>query len=176
VEKLTAHPLLDGGRALAVAPAALVSIVGGPGLSLAEVNGVMEQLNRHCEDAQVLMGAAIDPAFTDRLAVTVIAARGAATKSAAAPEMDTEFLRPTETVRPASRFVPPPPAFTPEKLEELAGRKAGGRARKGSPKMRQEQLPLEIVSKGRFDKSEPTVRNGQDLDQPTFIRRGLVLN
>jgi cell division protein FtsZ len=42
--------------------------------------------------------------------------------------------------------------------------------------MTQEQLPLEIVSKGRFDKSEPTVRNGEDLDQPTFIRRGMVLN
>jgi cell division protein FtsZ len=42
--------------------------------------------------------------------------------------------------------------------------------------MKQQQLPLEIISKGRFDKSEPTVRNGEDLDVPTYIRRGLVLN
>ena len=178
VEKLIAHPLLDGGCALATAQSVLVSIVGGPGLSLAEVNRVMEQLNRQCEGAQVLMGAAVDAAFADRLSVTVIAARSAAARQAAeaSPELDTEFLRPMEMVRPASRFVPPPPAFTPEKLEELAGRKTGGRGRKNSSRMRQEQLPLEIVSKGRFDKSEPTVRNGEDLDQPTFIRRGMVLN
>jgi hypothetical protein len=33
--------------------------------------------------------------------------------------------------------------------------------------MRQTQLPLEIVSKGRFDRTEPTVHQGEDLDLPT---------
>jgi hypothetical protein len=37
-------------------------------------------------------------------------------------------------------------------------------------------LPLEIVSKGRFEKSEPTIHKGEDLDQPTYIRRGAILN
>ena len=40
----------------------------------------------------------------------------------------------------------------------------------------QGQLPLNIVAKGRFDKSEPTLHRGEDLDVPTFIRRGLALN
>ncbi len=179
VEKLVAHPLLDGGRALGAAQSALVSIVGGPGLSMAEVNRVMEQINRQCEGAQVLMGAAIDEAFKDRLAVTLIVASGETAKhSEPAAELDTQFLHPTEAVRPASRFVPPPPALSAEKMEQLAARRmaGSGRSRKGGPKMKQEQLPLEIVSKGRFDKSEPTVRNGEDLDTPTFIRRGMVLN
>ena len=43
-------------------------------------------------------------------------------------------------------------------------------------KLRQTQLPLEIVSKGRFDKSEPTIHKGEDLDVPTYIRRGVALN
>ena len=38
------------------------------------------------------------------------------------------------------------------------------------------QLPLAIVSKGRFDKSEPTIYKGEDLDIPTYIRRGVALN
>jgi cell division protein FtsZ len=42
--------------------------------------------------------------------------------------------------------------------------------------MRQAQLPLEIISKGRFDKSEPTIHMGEDLDVPTYIRRGISLN
>jgi cell division protein FtsZ len=44
---------------------------------------------------------------------------------------------------------------------------------RGKPK--QETLPLEGVSRGRFDKSEPTLYNGEDLDVPTFIRRGVSL-
>jgi cell division protein FtsZ len=42
--------------------------------------------------------------------------------------------------------------------------------------MMQGQLPLTIVSKGRFDKSEPTIHKGEDLDIPTYIRRGVPLN
>ena len=53
---------------------------------------------------------------------------------------------------------------------------AGGRARKAGPKMRQAQLPLAIISKGRFDKSEPTIHKGEDLDIPTYVRRGVALN
>lgn len=42
---------------------------------------------------------------------------------------------------------------------------------KGVPK--QEDLPLQPVSRGRFSESEPTLYNGEDLDVPTFIRRGV---
>jgi len=77
----------------------------------------------------------------------------------------------------ASRFVPPPPALTPEKTEQLLAQQGGpGRTRKGSSRLRQGQLPLEILSKGRFEKSEPTIHQGQDLDVPTYIRRGVALN
>jgi len=39
--------------------------------------------------------------------------------------------------------------------------------------MRQAQLSLAIISKGRFDKSEPTIHKGEDLDIPTYVRRGV---
>ena len=42
--------------------------------------------------------------------------------------------------------------------------------------MKQGSLPLDIVSKGRFDKTEPTVHKGEDLDLPTYVRRGVALN
>jgi cell division protein FtsZ len=175
VEKLLAHPLLDGGRAMAGARTILVSLVGGPGLSLAEVNRVMEYIGGQCESAQILMGAAIDETFAGRLAVTVIAARREEAKPTAEAELHRQLLNPEETERPASRFVAPPPEMSPEKMAELAGRRPA-RSRKNASRMKQQQLPLEIISKGRFDKSEPTVRNGEDLDVPTYIRRGLVLN
>ena len=75
VDKLLAHPMLDDGQVLTESDALLVSLTGGPDLTMAEVNRVMERLSRHCEHAQAIMGAAIDESFRDRLTVTLIAAR-----------------------------------------------------------------------------------------------------
>jgi hypothetical protein len=38
------------------------------------------------------------------------------------------------------------------------------------------ELQLETVTKGPFEHSEPTLRNGVDLDVPTFVRRGMPMN
>jgi cell division protein FtsZ len=38
---------------------------------------------------------------------------------------------------------------------------------------RQEMLRFEPASRGRFDKSEPTIEGGEDLDVPTFLRRNV---
>ena len=38
------------------------------------------------------------------------------------------------------------------------------------------ELQLETVTKGPFEHSEPTLRNGVDLDVPTFVRRGMTMN
>ena len=190
VEKLLAHPLLSGGRALPEAASVLVSLVGGTGLTMGEVNRVMEQINRHCEGAQMLMGAAIDAALEDRLAATVIVAGreksdGEMTAAAAEAGVTTtssggelrNHLNTQEEIRTTGRFLAPPPSFAPEKMAELSRRNSGGgKSRKGAAKMKQEQLPLDIISKGRFDKTQPTIHKGEDLDHPTFIRRGMVLN
>ena len=185
MDKLLGHPMLDGGQVLGESEAVLVSLMGGADLTMAEVNRVMEQVNRQCEHAQVMMGAAIDEAFNERLAVTLIAARPGGEAEAAgegrAAGKSEEFaaqLLPRSTGRPGSRFVPPAPVLSPEQVQQLlAGQGRGGaRARKSASRMRQGQLPLEIVSKGRFDKSEPTIYKGEDLDVPTYIRRGVPLN
>jgi cell division protein FtsZ len=42
-----------------------------------------------------------------------------------------------------------------------------------APKVKQEDLPLEPITRGRFDKVEPTIVEGEDLDVPTFLRRKL---
>jgi cell division protein FtsZ len=32
-------------------------------------------------------------------------------------------------------------------------------------------MQFEPVTRGRFEKSEPTIEEGQDLDVPTFLRK-----
>src|SRR5882724_10014139 len=46
VEKLMAHPFLECGQVLADADTVLVSLAGGPDMTLPEVNRVMEKINR----------------------------------------------------------------------------------------------------------------------------------
>lgn len=186
IDKLFAHPMLDGGKTLAESDAVLVSLTGGPDLTMSEVHRVMEHINGKCDRAQVLMGAVIDDSFRERLAITLIAVRRGdrfverenaqegATAMRSSEEMDAHLIKQEEPARPQSRFVAPAPSLSPEKVEQLVAKQA--RSRKNASKMRQGTLPLEIISKGRFDKSEPTIHKGEDLDVPTYIRRGVALN
>ncbi|MEP6604479.1 MAG: hypothetical protein ABJB69_11085, partial [Spartobacteria bacterium] len=56
--------------------------------------------------------------------------------------------------------VPPAPVKQPKPVGEKAHAK-------------QEVLQFEPVTRGRFEKSEPTIVEGQDLDVPTFLRKNV---
>jgi cell division GTPase FtsZ len=60
MEKLLADHLLEGGQVLSEAGGVLVCIAGGTDLTMAEVNRVMEQINRQCDQAHIIMGASVD--------------------------------------------------------------------------------------------------------------------
>ena len=157
VEKILAHPLLDEGRALAESDAVLVSLTAGRDLTMAEINRVMDQVKRQCVHAQIIMGAAVDAALKDKLCVTIIAAKQAPAST-------------TVAARPENRATAP----------ALSGHRdvvmPRNRGQRKHTKPVQTQLPLTIVSKGRFDKSEPTIHQGEDLDVPTYLRRGVAMN
>jgi cell division protein FtsZ len=51
--------------------------------------------------------------------------------------------------------------------QEAAGRKAKENV--------QEQMRFEPVNRGRFEKTDPTIVDGEDLDVPTFMRQGVSL-
>jgi cell division protein FtsZ len=181
VEKLVAHPLLDEGRALAESGAVLVSLMGGKELAMSEVNRVMEQIGRHCEHAQIIMGATVDETLKNRLWVTVIATKPGPVPMelppvAAAGNAAEQVTGRGVMGRPGSRCGSGTPGLTSDQRDQVLSRNTGGRARKSGSRMRQTQLSLAIVSKGRFDKSEPTIHKGEDLDIPTYVRRGIALN
>ena len=156
VEKILAHPLLDEGRVLADSDAVLVSLTAGKDLTMAEIHRVIDQVKRQSSHAQIIMGAAVDATLKDKLCVTVIAARQNAAPTSASARTE------THTAGAASGARELVMARIPHK-------------RKGNAKPVQTQLPLTIISHGRFDKSEPTKHNGEDLDVPTFLRRGVPL-
>jgi len=165
VEKILAHPLLDEGRALAESDAVLVSLMAGKDLTMAEVNRVMEQVKRQCGHAQIIMGAAVDADLKNKLCVTLIAARqNVQPASPASARSEGRGMTLTATAHRDGT----------SHRDAMVAR--GSRPRPKNSKPIQTQLPLTIVSKGRFDKSEPTLHHGEDLDVPTFLRRGIALN
>ena len=197
LERLLAHPLLEGGAGLADSSHMLVCLVAGTDLSMRVVHHITEQLRRQAEHANIVLGTCIDESYKDRIAVTVMASRSPGSvgmdfsssepgvvissdaplkseaPSAADPLLREENLE--ETVKVNSRFVAPAPESTPEMVRRLANQNTP-RGRRQQDTWRQGTLNLEIVSKGRFEKSEPTIHRGQDLDIPTFVRRGVTLN
>jgi cell division protein FtsZ len=157
VQALMANPLLDSGETLAKAETVLVSVLGGPEMSVADVQHVVEPISRVAARAQVILGAATDENYRDRLSVTVIAASQALARRGAQPVIGRTPVNRVGSLRPPV----PPRAKEPPKKE--------------TPQPKQESLPLEGATRGRFDKSEPTLYDGQDLDVPTYIRRGVSL-
>jgi cell division protein FtsZ len=151
---------LDGGEALAKADTVLVSLLGGPDLTLADVQQAMEPISRAAARANVIMGAATAEDQAGRLTITVVATAPQLSRRVPVPSGNRNAPGPRALGATAGRAAvvapPPPPPKKP-----------------AAPK--QEDLPLEGVSCGRFEKSEPTLVNGENLDVPTFIRRGVTL-
>jgi cell division protein FtsZ len=194
LDQIFAHPMVASSNFLASARNAAVCIMGGPSLGMSEVNRIIDQLQRQCPSTSLLMGASINEELGQTLLLTVLFSpaelpedscdspgQGA---SCEVPSRDRTGNEPIQLLdnggdkKRSSRFLPPPPALPQEKMEQLLKQqsRSTGRARKVQANFRQTQLPLEILSKGRFDKSEPTIHKGEDLDVPTYIRRGVSLN
>ena len=131
------------------------------------------------------MGAAIDAGMANKLSVVLIAAKNAVEKDQAPVASNPAEPRLVPALSDGNRDpLPSSPRFDTASLSGAPGpslpRDNGGRPgrvrRVGKQSMLQGTLPLAIVSKGRFDKSEPTIHKGEDLDIPTYIRRGVPLN
>jgi cell division protein FtsZ len=101
----------------------------------------------------------------------------------AASQMNEELMQvaPEEEAQPD----PEPVAYEPEAIMEEAPppprvilpRKKPVPFKEPKPfeekKPKQEVLQFEPVTRGRFEKSEPTIVEGQDLDIPTFLRKNV---
>jgi cell division protein FtsZ len=209
------NPLMDRGRMLADATHVLVQVAGGPGMTLAEVEVLMQELGRHVnEDTQILFGTVVDGRLGDRLNVTIISSlaadddfvsqpRNAGTLSSAsvqspdrehyepAPETNGEpepvameplpveesiaFEEPVAAEEVSTdSFAPsePEPVVVPAKKKPIAQPEEKLPPEKSLP-AKQEVLQFEPVTRGRFEKSEPTIVEGEDLDVPTYLRKNI---
>jgi len=209
------NPLMDRGRMLADATHVLVQVAGGPGLTLSEVEILMQELGRHVsEQTQILFGAAVDGRLGDRLSVTIISSLAAEedliSQSAGSGALSSPSVLPpaqeqNQHPAPQIHFEPEPAAFESAPSEESISFEEPVAAAEATPspafmpseplpikpqkktvphkeekappeksaQAKQEVLQFEPVTRGRFEKSEPTIVEGEDLDVPTYLRKNI---
>lgn len=171
LENAFKSPLLDHGRMLDEASSLLVHVSGPPGLSLAEVGVVMQEVARRASDSALLhLGIS---SGTDHAAPVVITLLGKCADDSppavARPQSEAAKAHPPAEPSPQGPLVPEsaPPERPPKPSRPSAPKPAAAK----SKQEKQETLQFEPVARGRFEKIEPTVIEGEDLDVPTFLRR-----
>ncbi len=168
LEQALQNPLMDRGTLLGQAANILVNIVGGHDLTLIEVQSVMEELAQHIgEQTQLLFGAAVDQKLAGKLGVTLISSLGARTNGAVSPNAVHQSGTRSSPTHPRSSVAAPPVPALPLHPTEAT---AAATVRTGPP-----EVTGENAVRGRFDKSEPTMVDGEDLDVPTFMRKNLKM-
>ena len=140
-------PLTEKGEVLANAGSLLVSIVGGPDLTVKQIRQIMNAIEAKApKPCYVTMGTVVDDGWQGKLTVTVVASEA----SVPPPETD------------PARDGAAEDAMGKDPIPSRGRRKSGAAA--------QTKLKLD-TGRGRFKDVEPTMQDGEDLDIPTFIRR-----
>ena len=196
LENALKSPLLDRGRLLDEAASILVHLSGPPSLSFAEVGAVMQEIARQASEGSMLhLGVSTFQEPNVPVIVTIIAKSGARPAAAAAPvaraRQTPEPERPRKpqpapverepdlpsTPEPAPKLEQPaapepaaPRQAAPERAPAPQPSRPAPSAKPASPKIKQDTLQFEPVARGRFEKIEPTIVEGEDLDVPTFLR------
>ena len=197
-------PLMDKGKMLADCNSVVIHIAGGQDVTVQEVTTLMEEFNRHIsDDTRIDFGLTTDAKLGRRLCVTIISSTGASETAAEVAPAPVQRAAPRRVPAPAevSSRAPVPTAAEsseddsgendqpdlPDEPEPVTPVKAAPAPAYGTRKSttekaaaakkeeKAEQMSLEPANRGRFEKSEPTIVDGQDLDVPTFLRKNLKL-
>jgi len=182
IESLKLCPLLHTPEFSRKADRILVNIVGGTDLTLPKVNEIMtavaEQFGR---DSHIVMGAVIDESLQNQVEVCVLgttdlggrgmvprrvtAAQKAKASMTSFPFGDQPGVKSAATATATTTTTPPVPTKT-EQAPALT-----------KAIIDQDEFTFgEAQSRGFFDKTDRNLYEGQDLDVPTYLRKGIKIS
>lgn len=155
VQKVLNSPFLGGIDKIADADVMIASVFAGPGLSIGEMKRTIEAVSAFAgKNTEVISGFSTAPFMGNALQVAVITVHYDETEKA---------KRPVHT-----------PVAESEKKEPAVRRSP--KKKKVAPELEQGMLELTNFSKGIFINSVPVMYGDEDLDIPTFQRRGIVID
>ncbi len=169
VADLKLCPLLHTPEFSKKADQLLVNIVGGARIGIADTQMIMEAVSEEFgADANVTMGAVVDEDLGDSVEICILGTS------------EVSSVPFTKVVKP--RVAPPKASKGMVQVErtETAPRKSKGASEpvthQSSRGASQEEFSFsEGDPKGEFENSDGTLFEGQDLDSPTYLRRGVKI-
>jgi len=174
IASLKLCPLLHTPEFSRKADRMLVNIIGGTDLTLPKVNELMSAItDQFGRESHIIMGAVIDEGMQNRVEVCVLGTSDMGGRVAVA-------RRPVPTGRTRSPF---PTAVEPPATPVAAASPAAGKsnppelvALTPAVKAAQEEFGFgEVESRGHFEKTDRNLFDGQDLDVPTYLRKGIKI-
>jgi cell division protein FtsZ len=181
IEDFRNCPLLHTPEFSRKADRLLVNIIGGTDLTLADVQQIMSVVTEEFgRNPHVAMGAVIDETWTHRVEICVIGTTDVNGRGArrTLPER-------TAKAKDAARRAVAAAAVAKAEVDESAAAAEPARdesrtrvqvATTHPRAVQQEEFAFtEQESRGHFDQSDRTLFEGEDLDVPTFRRRGIKI-
>ncbi|HXQ81210.1 MAG TPA: cell division protein FtsZ [Opitutaceae bacterium] len=164
IASLKLCPLLHTPEFSRKADRLLVNITGGTDLTLPKVNEIMnaiaEQFGR---DSHIIMGAVIDEGMQGRVEISVLGASDMGARGS--------IQRRPLAARPRALAPRPEEPAPPQKTAA-----APAAAEAATPKPAQEEFGFgEVESRGQFERTDRNLFDGQDLDVPTYLRKGIKI-
>ncbi len=187
IESLKMCPLLATPEFSRKADRLLINIVGGADLTLPKVNELMTSITEQFgKESHIIMGAVIDEEMQGKVEVCVLGTsdmggRGAVRRPVPAARNKAPVNR-TDTADPVTSdpgsnrsVVTVAPAHVAAN-DPAASVSSTHAAAVHTAKVAQEEFGFgELESRGHFDKTDRNLFEGQDLDVPTYLRKGIKL-
>lgn len=188
IASLKLCPLLHTPEFSRKADRLLVNILGGADLTLPKVNELMSAItDQFGRDSHIIMGAVIDEDMAGRVEVCVLGTsdmggRGVTSRRPSPPSRaKTQAPFPPRGESPtAQASANLPPTAAPEELLSLTPGPVADTAEARNllaAKAAQDEFGFgEVERRGHFEKTDRNLFDGQDLDVPTYLRKGIKIS
>jgi cell division protein FtsZ len=147
----------------------MLNIEGGPELGMSQVNAILDAVTEtFCSRDNTVLGAVINDDLRGQIRITIIGSSdlGGANRK-----------RPAASVQAAHTPAAPVSSHVPPK-HPGRDRLSAHDARRGAhqnPNQIELDFPGEEENRGFFDKTEKNLHDGEDLDIPSYLRRGIKI-
>lgn len=174
IESLSFCPLLHGPDTARRADRLLVNLISGPDLTLSKVNEMMGEIaSKFGRNAHVIMGAVIDEAYRERVEICVIGTTEMSGGRRSPATQRTNVQSSQQLKKDASQISGASPRPSMPAASDTQPDPFEGFELKGD----QDEFGFgERESRGSFEKTGRNLYNGEDLDVPTYMRKGIKIS
>jgi cell division protein FtsZ len=155
LQRMLDSPLLGGVEKLREADTVIVSLTGGADMKIDETKKTLEAFEKFVSpDCELIVGANTAESYGSQIQITAVAIK-----------FDQQKTKESVSASVIPGLQENGPEMEKPKPASLFG-----------PELEQGELPLQNISRGIFLNTSPVIYQGDDLDVPTFQRKGIIID